>query len=462
MGLTALEKRSKSASSSGRRPDAPEIDHPYVFSVSQVETFLTCPRKWGFDKIDGIPSEPNRFAELGQDVHGVLEEYLGKAIPIDPDTRAGRIAMPGIKFLPYPRAPGMRVERWFAIEFGVAAYRGLKDIEIIQGSSIPLVLDHKTTRSWDWKKTKHELLRDVQAGIYAADAMQKTGADEVALRWLYYRTEGAPLSEPVDVTIDRKQVSNILSFVNHTAKRMIRVLQTCSKAMDVEPDYSGCSAYGGCPHRKSRCKPKAVKVLKAIMAQKKAQSDRRKHKEKSTEDFLKYLEERKEKSSGGKKKTRKKADIIEVDDVEAADVINSPDREAAERPGPPPAKQVGGEWVQAEWDEAEWEWKFPEGTEEKEKTQMAKKKKKEKSGRRSAADILAGVHKKKKPKDTKKNKRKREEEEEEEPEEEEEEPEDEEEEDDEEEDEEGDESESDLLDQFVDLLADRIAQRLKK
>lgn len=475
--MTVLVKQSKSASSSSRaiqkrRPDAPHIDHPYVFSVSQIETFLTCPRKWAFDKIDGIEPPANKWAELGQKVHSVLEAYLERGVPIDSGTRVGSIAMPGIQYLPYPRTPGMRIEKWFAIVFGVAAYRGLKDVELILGGEIPLVLDHKTTRSWDWKKSKRELLSDIQAGMYAADAMRKTGAEEVALRWLYYRTEGAPLAEPVDVTINRAQVSNILSFTDHTAKRMIRVIQTCSKAMDVEPDYTGCSAYGGCPHREERCKPKAVKVLRAIMAQKKKENDRRKNKEKSTDDFLKSLQARKEKSTG--KKTQRRSDVIQVDDVEEADVINSGDREVAERPGPPPAKQVGNEWIQPIWDEEAWDWYFPEGTEEKEKAQMAKKKtkskKKKKKGsgsRRSASDILAGVKsKKKKKKDTKKDKRRREEEEEEEPEDEEEEGDEEEEEDEgDEEEEEAEEEEGseadELMDRFADLLADKIADRLK-
>lgn len=471
--MTVLVKQSKSASSSSRaiqkrRPDAPHIDHQYVFSVSQIETFLTCPRKWAFDKIDGIEPSANKWAELGQKVHSVLEAYLERGVPIDSGTRVGSIAMPGIQYLPFPRTPGMRIEKWFAIVFGVAAYRGLKDVELIQGGEIPLVLDHKTTRSWDWKKSKRELLSDIQAGMYAADAMRKTGADEVALRWLYYRTEGAPLAEPVDVTINRTQVSNILSFTDHTAKRMIRVIQTCSKAMEVEPDYTGCSAYGGCPHREERCKPKAVKVLKAIMAQKKKEKDRRKNKERSTDDFLKYLEARKAKSTGEKQKHRSK--VIQVDDVEEADVINSSDREVAKRPGPPPAKQVGNEWIQPIWDEEAWEWKFPEGTEEKEKVQMAKKKtksKKKKKGsgsRRSASDILAGVKSKKK-KDTKKNKRRRDEEDEEEDLEDEEESDEEEEEDEGDEEEEAEEEEGsdadELMDRFADLLADKIADRLK-
>lgn len=452
--MTQLVKQSKSASSSTRRrPDAPQVNHRYVFSVSQVETFLTCPRKWAFEKIDGIEKQSNKFAELGHRVHGVLEEYLDKGKPITSDTREGSIAMAGIKHLPYPRAPGMRVERWFAIVFGVAAYRGLKDVEIIRRRELPLVLDHKTTRSWDWKKTTRELVRDIQAGIYAADAMRKTGAREVALRWLYYRTEGAPLSEPVDVTITRSQVSDILTYTNHTAKRMIKVLQTCSRAMDVEPDYTGCSAFGGCPHRDTQCKPKAVKVLKAIMAQKKKAKDRREHKERTTDEFLEFLAKRKEKATG--KKSKRREEVIDIDDVEEADVINSPDRDTAEMPGPPPAKKVGKTWIHPVFDEEAWEWVWPEGTEEKEKAEMAKKKSKDKKkGRRSAADILKDVGKK-----DKKKSKKRQEEEEEPDDEEEEEPEDEDEDEDEDESEEG---EDDLLDRFVDLLADRIAQRLKK
>ena len=39
------------------RKDPPKIDHPYVFSVSQVQAFRLCPRKWAYNKIDFIEDQ---------------------------------------------------------------------------------------------------------------------------------------------------------------------------------------------------------------------------------------------------------------------------------------------------------------------------------------------------------------------------------------------------------------------
>lgn len=434
------------------RPPAPEIDHPYVFSVSQIETFQLCPRKWAFEKIDGLERTENKFAALGGRVHDVFEDYLADGKPIDTDTVEGRIAKPAIKHLPFPKTPGMRVEKWFSIVFGVAAYRGLKDVEILRGRQAagtlpagfrPLVLDHKTTRSWNWRKTKQELLRDTQAGIYAADAMYKTGALEVDLRWVYSKTEGKPTSEPVDAVINRAQVSAILTRTNETAKRMINVIQSCNQAMDVTPDFRGCSAYGGCGFREKVCKPKPVHILKAIMVQKTKEEQRSKGKT-DTSDFLAQLAARKQKKAGATK--AKDPEPIDVDGVEAADQINSPDRADFEQPAPPPAKKINGKYVNAEWDDDDAEWKFPEGTDKgtdkAEKAAAAAAKKaaaKGPSSKQSAKDILAASGKGKKAAQVERI----------------------EEEEVEEVEEEAEEAEEiSLLDEIMDLFADKVAERL--
>lgn len=273
------------------RSDRPRVNHPYVFSVSQVETFDLCNRKWAFEKIDNIKGKENKYAALGGRVHSVLDKYLEKAIPIDVDTAEGRIAFPGIKHLPFPKMPGMRIEKWFAIKFGVAAYVGLLDVELVLPGKIPLVLDHKTTRSWTWKKTSEELKKDKQAGVYSAYLMAKTGSEYVDLKWVYYKTEGKPKSEVVENRLNREEVSKTLTRVNNTARKIIHVIQTCKKAMDVTPNYASCSAFGGCSFRESHCKPKPAQVLKAIITQKITESRRSSG---SIDKFISDLESRKE------------------------------------------------------------------------------------------------------------------------------------------------------------------------
>lgn len=334
-----------------------------MFSVSQVETFDLCPRKWALQKIDGLETPPNKFAVLGDKCHDVLERYLKKGIPVDPHTEVGRIVFPGLKYLPLPMTPGMRVEEWFSFEFGVAAYRGLKDVEILKpkNSRYPLVLDHKTTRNFAWMKTEERLITDTQAGLYSAHCMQLTGEDAVDLHWQYYKTEGKPHSEPVKARISRNQVGDVLTRVNHTAEKMVRTLQMYGKgrAIEVTPDFTACQAYGGCAFKEKHCKPRPQQILKAIMSQKVEEEKR------STSDFLEKIRKRKDKKGG-------ESERVEVEDTRATkdkgrDTVNSPDRESFEPPPPPPPKKFDGKWVQAEWDDADAEWKFPEEVEKAEK-----------------------------------------------------------------------------------------------
>lgn len=360
-----------------------------MFSVSQVETFDLCPRKWALQKIDGLETPPNKFAVLGDKCHGVLEKYLKNGVPVEPHTEVGRIVLPGLKYLPLPMTPGMRVEEWFSIEFGVAAYRGIKDVEILEpkNSRYPLVLDHKTSRNFAWMKTAQRLVEDTQAGIYSADCMQKTQADFVDLQWQYYRTEGKPHSEPVKTRISRNQVGDILTRVNKTAEKMVRTLQMYGKgrAIEVTPDFTACQAYGGCAFKEEHCKPRPQQILKAIMSQKVEETKR------STGAFLEDIKKRKEKKGGVSER-------VEVEDTRAAedkgrDTVNSPDRESFEPPPPPQPKKFDGKWVQAYWDDDAAEWKFPEEVEKAEQTTAKVDKQKEASGKKSSS-FLSSIGKK--------------------------------------------------------------------
>ncbi len=267
---------------------APKIDWPWVFSISQVETFTMCRRKWAFDKIDKLPREDNPAAELGGRVHKVLEDYLRDARPISGATEEGQIAIPGVQYLPLPMTRGMRVEDWFHTKIGNAYFRGKKDFEFIDGDNpfwkansrpfwktterLPLVGDHKSTGNLQWRKTETDLagtkkkLANVQSGIYAFDAHERSGKKSVALLWNYYRTKGARYAEPVRAIIHLPQIMRVVEYTARVSDSMIETHQQFDRALDVEPNYGACEAFGGCPH-KDRCERTPAGILKAIMTQ---------------------------------------------------------------------------------------------------------------------------------------------------------------------------------------------------
>lgn len=374
------------------RPDPPKIDHPHVFSASQIETYVTCPRKWAFIKIDRIEAPQNEAAALGGRVHDILEDFVGKGIEIDFDTEEGQIIQPGLKLLPIPGTPGLSLEGWFSIQFGAAAYVGYKDIQIISPTGDrPQVKDYKTTGSFTWKKSPKELLEDIQAGIYAADAMVKTGWEEVDLEWIYFRTKGGRKAEPTAVRIYRPHVNKILTRIDGIAQEMIEIREKGLRALEVRPDYSGCSKFGGCPFRDKECpKISSTKKLTAMIAHKSEESARMKDAAK-TNKFLADLKARNKARGGGTpEREKKKAREIDVKNVTEANKVNPPERDTARQPPPPDPKNVGGKWIQPVWDEAAWEWLFPEGTDKAEKA-AAKAAEKSKTGKgmSKAAELLA-------------------------------------------------------------------------
>jgi len=342
------------------RPPPPEIDHPYVFSVSQIDNFELCNRKWAFEKIDKIEKEDTAATLLGSEVHDQLEEYLAKGTPLDTDTQAGSIAMSGMRFLPMPMSPGMRIERWFAIQYGVAWYRGLKDIEIIRPGRRPQVKDHKTTKNFGWQKQAKDLIKDTQSCLYSYDSMEKTGFDEVDLEWIYYRTTGARKADNTSLIINRDQVEETMVRIDKTAQKMIHVLNTVTTGMDAEPNFGSCSAYGGCPHRDVRCKTTSSATLKSMIRQKMAESKDK------TESFFEKLKNRQKEAIEPKKSGSGKK----------AGITSNEREEEPEIPGPPPPVKANGVWYQADFNEDTWEWVYPEEVKElkKKKSKVEKKK----------------------------------------------------------------------------------------
>jgi hypothetical protein len=165
-----------------------------VHSPSAIESYITCPRRWGWRKIALLPDETSDILEFGKALHKQIELYLTTGQPLDLTSKPGLAAMAGLHLLPQPKTPGMQVEK----HFRVGPFHGYKDIDL-PGE----VLDHKTTSDIDkWSKTPDELVTNIQAAIYALDAM---GLGETArLRWVYYHRNPPFKAKAVDriVTVD--------------------------------------------------------------------------------------------------------------------------------------------------------------------------------------------------------------------------------------------------------------------
>lgn len=235
------------------------------FSASQLETFALCPRKWAWAKIDGLPTRDSAATELGGAVHKQLERWLRDGTPLDLTTGAGEIAMSGLHLLPQPKTPGMQIEEWFHLDMMGYRFRGMKDVQIL-GLPVPLVMDHKTCGDFKWAKTADDLVTNIQAALYAADAMHQTGADACDLQWTYMRTRGARRAEAVRVRVTREQIIPTLNRIAGYAAEMTALLNSGLTAIQIPCNPGACEAFGGCEF-KHLCNLSPEERLKAVMSQ---------------------------------------------------------------------------------------------------------------------------------------------------------------------------------------------------
>lgn len=256
--------------------DAPEEG---VYSASQVESFDDCQRKWAWRYRDRIKRDkPSRV--LGNAVHDVLAKWLSHATPIDTSTEAGRIALTGIHVLPAPKTPGLEVEgvpigepgdkKLFGLRVGGHLFCGVKDVQDLTRVP-PLVIDHKTSKDpRRYAKTADMLTDDVQACLYAADAMVRTGSDTCDLRWVYYSTRKPSLPIVVDRRVTREQIEMRLERAVQSAQRMAAYHAANVAAIDVPPNPNACEAFGGCDYKDLCGEFSPTERIRAIMAQQSA------------------------------------------------------------------------------------------------------------------------------------------------------------------------------------------------
>lgn len=233
-----------------------------LLSPSQIATWEDCERKWGWRHLDGIPAPQNASAALGSEVHDQqLAPYLLEGRAPDFSRPSGYIAASGLHWLPKPKTPGMEVEKHFILRLPNEpfAIQGYKDFTVddsikIPGlpGGVPGVGDHKTTSNLKWMKTKEDLSTDVQAIVYASDALVATGTQAVDLAWVYYQTRGAHRSDRVHVRLTREHTFSELGRIVVTARHISATRKSKPRALDLVPNTDACEKYGGCPYR-DRC-----------------------------------------------------------------------------------------------------------------------------------------------------------------------------------------------------------------
>lgn len=242
-------------------------------SASRIESFRLCKRKWAFQALDGLDGAQNPYAELGEVVHKLREDYLLYGKWPSRYTREGKIALAGLDKIPPPRS--VEVERKFEFLLGRIRFRGRIDFlawnngyRASWGSlGIPLIGDHKTTSKEEYIKKPEQLVGgDPQGAIYGAYALSTTGAPFVDLHWSYMIKETRPREKQVRVRASRSQIEESFGRVVNDAQEMLTLVQIQGiRAADLEPNVRACEAFGGCPY-KSVCPLTAAQRFGAFMS----------------------------------------------------------------------------------------------------------------------------------------------------------------------------------------------------
>lgn len=240
-------------------------------SVSQMETYRDCPRKWFFKSVLGYKIPPHPAAELGIRAHAAIEHYLRTGNVLDNDEKG--FVMVAMTYLPPPGLEGYQVEASFETPTypGGPIMFGFKDLEDWRDPRALVIADHKFKSSMSYNKTDEELRFDLQMNVYAWEswASGRWPTDKpIIVKHLNQPYRGTKRVVPVLVELDYKLVSERWRKV---ALPLVEVMEPHRRdgaqqgetyAFDTwrPADRGVCMKYGGCPFL-GKCKipdPKAL------------------------------------------------------------------------------------------------------------------------------------------------------------------------------------------------------------
>jgi hypothetical protein len=254
----------------------PELE-PWI-SATQIDTFELCNRKWAWRWLEKIAAPPNKFAQLGLDTHGPMENWLKRGeVPTGSD-KASLLAQALIPYVPPPQSvEWQNVEREELLEIDDVLFVVKIDLSMPAMSSWnpwtnswdgeirPRTYDHKTCGTFDWCVTPETIQDNPQAALYAAWTMVKYASGVVDVQWNYVRTKGAIQVNPVFATITAQQISERMRKNVETGRAIKHHLSQTKRALDVVHNPLSCEQYGGCPY-KDRCNLTSEERIMAIMS----------------------------------------------------------------------------------------------------------------------------------------------------------------------------------------------------
>lgn len=224
---------------------------------------------WNWGKDLGVEREPkSNSLTLGIELHDISEKYLKFGTQPDRLTQAGSMFLSGLPFLPPPKTGG--VEGEFVLTVDGHAYGGKLDyMGMLYDNFAPIgpgLLDHKTSKSpkrymLQGKRNQGEgyhetkgFLDNIQAVIYAAQYLVRQNVDSVRLRWLYYKSVGAPMAIPSDIVVTREEIEEAFGRLVHPlAEKSAALSAVKAHPLTLAANPDRCHIYGRDCHYKPQC-----------------------------------------------------------------------------------------------------------------------------------------------------------------------------------------------------------------
>ena len=222
---------------------------PVPISASQLATFETCPRLWGYEKMEGRPKSETAATADGTAIHLEVENYFRHGThPTRPEAQILLTLLP-------PPDPALIPEAAFELAWpGVdALLRGKIDLVDPRTHTI---YDHKTTSNIDrYAKSSDELRLDAQTVMYGLAYRAIFSKVEVAnLRWNYVKREAPktrpPQTLPVDLVQDLTLLEEGLQKWHPIVVELVQIAKSRVRALDIHANPGdACFKFGGCPFR---------------------------------------------------------------------------------------------------------------------------------------------------------------------------------------------------------------------
>jgi hypothetical protein len=225
-------------------------------SVTQVKDFDDtepegCPRRWYYNKVEGLPKPQFDFQKRGIEMHEQYEHYFKTGQPV-----LGELAREGVRYQPSPGSD-LLVEYEITLDCDGVRFLGYADLAHARNPLEPHLFDHKTTSGKQWAKDEAKLRKDVQAVVYSKDALLRwPTAERVRFQLTYHLTKGGRIGHkawPVSVCLPVAEIEQKWL----TVKQKVAEMKETAKAPSAEEvraaeNTEACRAYRGCPYQ-DRC-----------------------------------------------------------------------------------------------------------------------------------------------------------------------------------------------------------------